>query len=67
MKIVETVLGGKVNNQIVSKINSNGGSAIGLSGADGELLRVKKMKPIRKGVDLGRVGEITKVNTLLIV
>ena len=66
MKIVETVLGGKVNNQIVSKINSNGGSAIGLSGADGELLRVKKMKPIRKGVDLGRVGEITKVNTLLI-
>ena len=66
MKIVETVLGGKVNKQIVSKINSNGGSAIGLSGADGELLRVKKMKPIRKGVDLGRVGEITKVNTLLI-
>ena len=66
MKIVETVLGGKVNNQIVSKINSNGGSAIGLSGADGELLRVKKIKPIRKGVDLGRVGEITKVNTLLI-
>ena len=60
------VLGRKVNKQIVSKINSNGGSAIGLSGADGELLRVKKMKPIRKGVDLGRVGEITKVNTLLI-
>ena len=66
MKIVEMVLGRKVNKQIVSKINSNGGSAIGLSGADGELLRVKKMKPIRKGVDLGRVGEITKVNTLLI-
>ena len=62
MEIVEKVLVGKVNKQIVSKIKSNGGVSVGLSGRDHELLKVKKIKSSKKGVDLGRVGEIVKVN-----
>ena len=62
MDIVEKVLFKKVNKQIVSKINSIGGSSIGLSGAQNQLLKVKKIKSAKKGVDLGRVGEIVKVN-----
>ena len=42
MEIVEKVLVGKVNKQIVSKIKSNGGVSIGLSGRDHQLLKVKK-------------------------
>lgn len=68
--IVEMVLGGLVNKQIVSLINSNGGRAIGLSGKDGNLIKAKK-KVIRKLsaetgtpeiIDLGLVGEVEKVN-----
>ncbi|MBT6795556.1 acetylglutamate kinase [bacterium] len=62
MEIVEKVLVGKVNKQIVSKIKSNGGVSIGLSGRDHQLLKVKKVKSPKKGIDLGRVGEIIKVN-----
>ncbi|UCH82298.1 MAG: acetylglutamate kinase [Nitrospiraceae bacterium] len=68
--IVEMVLGGLINKQIVSLINSHGGLAIGLSGKDGNLIKAKK-KVIRKlspetGVpeiiDLGLVGEVEKIN-----
>jgi len=68
--IVEMVLGGLVNKQIVSLINNHGGLAIGLSGKDGNLIKAKK-KIIRKlspetGVpeiiDLGLVGEVVKIN-----
>lgn len=68
--IVEMVLGGLINKQIVSLINSNGGRAIGLSGKDGNLIKAKK-KVIRKLsdetgtpeiIDLGLVGEVEKVN-----
>jgi acetylglutamate kinase len=62
MDIVEKVLAGKVNKQIVSKIKSSGGAPIGLSGKDEQLLKVKKIKSSKEGVDLGRVGEIIKVN-----
>jgi len=62
MDIVEEVLFKKVNKQIVSKINSIGGSSVGLSGAQDQLLKVKKIKSAKKGLDLGRVGEIIKVN-----
>ena len=62
MEIVEKVLVGKVNKQIVSKIKSCGGTSIGLSGKDQQLFKVKKIKSPKKGIDLGRVGEIIKVN-----
>jgi acetylglutamate kinase len=67
MDIVEMVLGGLVNKQIVSLINSHGGRAVGLSGKDGGLIKAK-MKRIRRGVsrddeliDIGLVGEVTDV------
>jgi len=70
MDIVEMVLGGLINKDIVSLINRHGGRAIGLSGKDGNLIRAKK-KVVRKIspetgapeiIDLGLVGEVEKVN-----
>ncbi|RJQ19732.1 MAG: acetylglutamate kinase [Nitrospiraceae bacterium] len=67
--IVEMVLGGLINKQIVSLINSHGGRSIGLSGKDGNLIKARK-KIIRKMspetgtpeiIDLGLVGEVEKV------
>jgi acetylglutamate kinase len=58
--VVQMVLGGKVNKNLVSLIEKFGGKAIGLCGMDGSLLKAKK---IESEVDLGYVGEITKVNT----
>lgn len=72
--IVEMVLGGLINKQIVSLINNHGGKAIGLSGKDGNLIIAKK-KVIRKispetGVseiiDLGLVGEVDRINAKII-
>lgn len=61
--IVQMVLGGKVNKNLVSLIEKFGGKAIGLCGMDGSLLKAKKLET---DVDLGYVGEITKVNTEVI-
>jgi acetylglutamate kinase len=70
MDVVEMVLVGKVNKEIVGMINQHGGKAVGLSGRDGELIRAHKMT-IQKSqaadappelIDLGRVGEVTHVN-----
>lgn len=58
--IVQMVLGGKVNKDLVKLIEKSGGKAIGLCGLDGGLLKAKKL--ISKN-DLGYVGEITSVNT----
>ncbi|MGL4773515.1 MAG: acetylglutamate kinase [Clostridium sp.] len=58
--VVQMVLGGKVNKDLVSLIEGAGGKAIGLCGMDGSLLKAKK---IQGEVDLGYVGEITSVNT----
>lgn len=58
--VVQMVLGGKVNKDLVSLIEKAGGKAIGLCGMDGSLLKAKKHQG---AVDLGYVGEITKVNT----
>ncbi|GAA0076826.1 acetylglutamate kinase [Clostridium sp. CTA-5] len=60
MDIVQMVLGGKVNKNLVSLIEKFGGKAIGLCGIDGCLLRAKKLK---SDIDLGYVGEITAVDT----
>jgi len=64
MEIVEMVLSGSTNKGIVQALNAVGGNAIGLSGKDGNLLRVTKFMP--DGQDIGFVGEVAAVNTLLI-
>ena len=69
--VVEMVLGGKINKEIVSLINRHGGNAVGITGKDGDLIMAKRHKKGKKQsaetnrpeiIDLGLVGEITKVN-----
>ena len=75
MDVVEMVLVGKVNKEIVSLINQNGGIAVGLSGKDGNLISAIKMKYLRKRgedlapeiIDMGMVGEITSVDTGILI
>jgi acetylglutamate kinase len=70
MDVVEMVLVGKVNKEIVNLINQHGGRAVGLSGKDGQLITARKMKYVKdKGndrppeiIDIGMVGEITSVD-----
>jgi len=70
MNVVEMVLGGMVNKEIVGLINSAGGKAIGLTGKDAELLRARKLKVRHKTpemeapeiIDIGHVGEVDRVN-----
>ena len=74
MDVVEMVLGGQVNKSIVSLINQHGGSAIGLTGKDAQLIRAKKLKASRQTpemtspeiIDIGHVGEVTGINTELL-
>ncbi len=72
MDVVEMVLGGRINTEIVSMINKEGGYAVGLSGKDANLIRAKKMygrKKTEKGyeeLDLGLVGEVEEVNTMIL-
>jgi acetylglutamate kinase len=69
MDIVEMVLGGKVNKEIVNLISQAGGRAVGLTGKDGGLIQAKKLKLTRKSeetgeteiIDIGLVGEVTEV------
>lgn len=70
MDVVEMVLVGKVNKEIVRLINRNGGKAVGVSGADGELVKAKQLpkekvtfdQKVHEIIDLGRVGNVTEVN-----
>lgn len=64
MEVVEMVLGGKINREIVELVQQGGGSAVGLTGSDGALLRVRKK--ISGGQDIGRVGEIVEVDARVI-
>ena len=73
MDVVEMVLVGKVNKEIVNLINLNGGRAVGLSGKDGQTIMARKMEMIidKKNappeiIDLGKVGEVTDIHTDLI-
>jgi acetylglutamate kinase len=74
MDVVEMVLGGLVNKEIVALINSNGGKAIGLTGKDADLIRAKKLAvksatpDMQKSeiIDIGHVGEVEKVNSSVI-
>lgn len=60
MEVVQMVLTGKLNKDIVGMILQEGGKAVGLSGVDSGLLRAKKID--KDGADLGLVGEVTEVN-----
>lgn len=74
MDVVEMVLGGLVNKDIVSLINGHGGKAVGLTGKDGSLIQARKMKmaennqaaDAREMVDIGHVGEVEKVDAGII-
>ncbi|MDY6862660.1 MAG: acetylglutamate kinase [Thermodesulfobacteriota bacterium] len=74
MDIVEMVLVGKVNKEIVSLVNQNGGKAVGLSGKDGGLIKAKKLTLSRINkkalppeiIDLGKVGEVENIYPLII-
>jgi len=73
MDVVEMVLVGRVNKEIVNLINLHGGSSVGLSGKDGWLIKVKKLEMMIKRedappelLDLGHVGEPVNVNASLI-
>ena len=62
VRVVEMVLTGKVNTEIVGLLNSIGGTAVGLSGKDARLLSARKLQPRPGKPDLGFVGEIESVN-----
>jgi acetylglutamate kinase len=70
MDIVEMVLGGLVNKEIVNLVNRNGGKAIGLTGKDGDFIRAKKLwldsattdDSAHEIIDLGHVGEVSSID-----
>lgn len=74
MDVVEMVLGGQVNKDIVNLINSHGGNAIGLTGKDAHLIRARKLTVTRQDadmqkpeiIDIGQVGEVASVNVELL-
>jgi acetylglutamate kinase len=71
MDVVEMVLGGLVNQDLVSLINKHGGRAVGITGKDGNLIRARKLTLTRSDpsltvpeiIDIGHVGEVAAVNT----
>ncbi|MGB9715640.1 MAG: acetylglutamate kinase [Thermodesulfovibrionales bacterium] len=70
MDIVEMVLGGLINKEIVLLINTHGGKAVGLSGKDGGLIKAKKKilkksgsRGLKEMIDLGFVGDVAEVDT----
>lgn len=70
MDVVEMVLGGLVNKEIVNLIHQHGGHSIGLTGKDGRLISAKKLKhvdyPTSEIIDLGHVGEVDTIDTSVI-
>ena len=65
MEVVQMVLSGKINKDIVSELNCLGAHSLGLCGKDANLIECVK-KPARDGVDLGFVGQITHINIKLL-
>ncbi|MFL1468056.1 acetylglutamate kinase [Marinobacter sp. DUT-3] len=74
MDVVEMVLGGQVNKEIVSLINAHGGTAVGLTGKDANLIRARKLEVVNRSaelerpeiIDIGHVGEVDSVNVEVI-
>jgi len=71
MDVVEMVLGGSINKEIVASINRNGGKAIGVTGKDGQLIRARKLTVTRFSpelnaseiIDIGHVGDVDQIDT----
>jgi len=74
MDVVEMVLGGQVNKEIVSLITRHGGSAVGLTGKDGDLIRARKLNIERNSpeldepeiIDLGHVGDVESIDASIV-
>lgn len=68
MEIVQMVLVGKINKEIVGLVQKNGGKALGLSGIDGQMIKVTKKVIEKNGseIDLGFVGEVDSIDPHLI-
>ncbi|MGB5453536.1 MAG: acetylglutamate kinase [Sedimenticolaceae bacterium] len=74
MDVVEMVLGGLVNKEIVNLINRHGGSAVGLTGKDGDLIRARKLNLTRTSpeaqvpeiIDIGHVGEVESIDASVV-
>ncbi|AMO54419.1 acetylglutamate kinase [Endozoicomonas montiporae] len=74
MDVVQMVLGGLVNKEIVTLINSSGGRAVGITGKDGRFIRAKRLKVTHKTpemtapeiIDIGQVGEVESVDTSIV-
>ena len=73
MDVVEMVLGGLVNKEIVSLINQHGGSAVGLTGKDGDLIRAKKISSKEAAteeaselIDMGHVGHVDSIDSAVV-
>jgi len=74
MDVVEMVLGGLVNKEIVSLINQHGGKAVGLTGKDGDLIRARKLTFEKHNpemnapeiIDIGHVGEVASIDTSVV-
>ncbi len=71
MDVVEMVLGGQVNKDIVNLINRHGGKAVGLTGKDGGFIRARKLKvrgatPSDELVDIGQVGEVESIDPAIV-
>ena len=74
MDVVEMVLGGQVNKEIVSLITLHGGSAVGLTGKDGDLIRARKLNIERNSpeldapeiIDLGHVGDVESIDASIV-
>ena len=74
MDVVEMVLGGLVNKEIVNLINRHGGSAVGLTGKDGDLIHARRMVVTRQDagidvpeiIDIGHVGEVESIDTAVV-
>ena len=74
MDVVEMVLGGQVNKEIVTLINRHGGRAVGLTGKDGELIRARKLLLRRDApelkepeiIDIGHVGEVESIDVRVV-
>ncbi|HRY16223.1 MAG: acetylglutamate kinase [Candidatus Competibacteraceae bacterium] len=74
MDVVEMVLGGLVNKEIVNNVNRHGGRAVGLTGKDGDLIHARKLTISRKSpeleapeiIDIGHVGEVASIDAAII-
>ena len=74
MDVVEMVLGGLVNKEIVTFINRHGGSAVGLTGKDGDLIRAKRLKVTKDApgfdapeiIDIGHVGSVESIDASVV-